>query len=109
VAVVKSGPASVAPGGSVSFTLVVSQQRTGGGERRGGDRRGGAELHRDHGDLRLGERRRGVSAGADGGAVAGGLAIPTLPSGGRVTLTLSGTAGASGSIANVATVARRRE
>src|SRR5207342_67291 len=34
-----------------------------------------------------------------------GLAIPTLPSGGSVTLTLSGTAGVSGAIANVATVA----
>ena len=34
-----------------------------------------------------------------------GLAIPVLPSGGSVTLTLSGTAAVSGAIANVATVA----
>src|SRR6185369_10686162 len=34
-----------------------------------------------------------------------GIVIPTLPSGGSVTFTLSGTAGASGSISNVASVA----
>jgi len=34
-----------------------------------------------------------------------GIVIPTLPSGGSVTFTLAGTAGVSGAIANIATVA----
>lgn len=35
----------------------------------------------------------------------GGIVIPTLPSGGAVTFTVTGTAGASGSIVNTATIA----
>jgi len=105
VAVVKSGPPSVASNGAVSYTLVVTNN--------GPTAANGAVVT----DPAVANFIAGtVSCGLDtGGAVCpvsptvaqlqAGLAIPILPSGGSVTLMVSGVAGVSGAIANVATVA----
>ena len=105
VAVVKSGPASVGSNGGVSYTLVVTNN---------GPAAANGAVVTDAAVANFNAST--VTCGSEiGGAVCppsptvaqlqAGLAIPTLPSGGSVTLTVSGTAAVSGSIANVATVA----
>jgi uncharacterized repeat protein (TIGR01451 family) len=105
LAIAKSGPASVVSNGAVSYTLVVSNA---------GPAAANGAVVTDAAVSNFVVST--VSCGAaTGGAVCpvsptvpqlqAGLVIPTLPSGGSVTLTVTGTAGASGSITNVATVA----
>ncbi|MFN3630445.1 MAG: hypothetical protein ACK4XK_10400, partial [Casimicrobiaceae bacterium] len=102
------GVASVAAGGTVTYTIVVSNA---------GPSAADGAVFTDTAVANL--TVTGVSCGpASGGAACPapasvtvanmqgpGIAIPTLPSGGSVTFTVSGTAGASGTINNVASVA----
>ena len=105
VAIAKSGPASVGSNGAPSYTLVVTNH---------GPAAANGAVVTDPAVANFNATT--VSCGtAIGGAVCpasptvpqlqAGLAIPVLPSGGSVTLTVSGTAAVSGTIANVATVA----
>jgi uncharacterized repeat protein (TIGR01451 family) len=102
--IVKSGTATVNANGSITYSLVVTNN--------GPSAANGATV----GDPAVANfTATGLTCSATGGAIcptnptlatlqAGTLAIPTLPSGGSVTFTLTGTAGTSGTITNVATV-----
>jgi hypothetical protein len=105
LSILKTGPSTVLPNGSVTYTLVVSNAGP------------SAANNATVSDPSVANfTASSVSCGtATGGATcpssptlaalqAGTLTIPTLPSGGSVTLTVIGTAGASGTITNVATV-----
>jgi len=105
VTIVKSGPVSVEPNGALSYTLVVTNN---------GPAAANGTVVTDPAVANF--TASTVTCGsASGGAVCpvaptipqlqAGLVIPVLPSGGMVTLTLSGTAAVSGTITNVATVA----
>jgi uncharacterized repeat protein (TIGR01451 family) len=109
LAVVKSGTASAASNGAVSYTLAVTN---------GGPAAADGAVVTDPAVANF--TATSVTCGSpSGGAVcptvgqhdnsvaarAQGIVIPTLPSGGGVTFTLNGTAAASGSISNVASVA----
>jgi uncharacterized repeat protein (TIGR01451 family) len=103
--IVKAGTTTVNANGTVSYTLVVTNN--------GPSAANGATVS----DPAVANfTASGVTCGSPtGGAAcpvsstvsalqAGTLAIPTLPSGGSVTFTLTGTAGTSGTITNIATV-----
>ncbi len=105
IAIVKSGPVNVESNGALSYTLVVTNH---------GPAAANGAVVTDPAVANFTASM--VSCGAAiGGAVCpssptvsqlhAGLAIPVLPSGGSVTLTVSGTAALSGTITNVATVA----
>jgi uncharacterized repeat protein (TIGR01451 family) len=105
VAIIKSGPGSVGSDGALTYTLVVTNHGPAPADGAVVTDPAVANFNADT-----------VSCGAAlGGAVCpaaptvaqlqAGLVIAVLPSGGSVTLTLSGTAAASGAITNVATVA----
>ena len=103
LAVTKLGPASIATGAPISYTITVSNA--------GPDAANGATF----GD-NVPAAITGVSAvcaGAAGGAACGAMnvsgnavtsTIPTLPAGGSVSITVSGTASGVGSVTNTATV-----
>jgi len=104
VAVAKSGPATVVSNGTLSYTLVVTNH---------GPAAANGAVVTDAAVANFVATT--VSCGSQsGGAICptsptvaqlqAGLPIPTLPAGGSVTLTVNGTSGVSGAIANAATV-----
>ncbi len=104
VAIAKLGPASVATGAPIAYTITLSNA--------GPDAANGASFA-DNVPAAI----TGVSAlctGASGGAACGAMnvsgnavtsTIPTLPAGGTVSITVSGTASGVGSATNTATIA----
>ena len=107
VSIVKTGPSAIAPNGILSYTLVITNN---------GPASADNSTVMDENVLNFTPNTI-VCSGISGSAVcptlanltignlqAGSIVIPTLPNGGSVTLTVNGTAGASGSITNVATV-----
>ena len=102
---VKNGPASVVGNGALSYTLVVTNN---------GPAAADGAVVRDASVANF--TASSVSCGSvSGGAVCpvaptvlalqgAGILVPTLPANGSLTFTVSGTAAASGSIANTATV-----
>ncbi|WP_257670452.1 Ig-like domain-containing protein, partial [Parapedobacter tibetensis] len=106
--IVKTGPVTVAPEGTVTYTLFITNAGPGAAD--------GAVVT-DPEVANFTAESISCTAGSGSGGDAGcpvdltvanlqgsGLVIPTLPSGSSVTLTITGTAGTSGTITNVATV-----
>ncbi|WP_338874818.1 SdrD B-like domain-containing protein [Spirosoma sp. SC4-14] len=106
LAIVKTGPSSVTAGQSLSYNVVITNNGPSGAD--------GATVS----DPAVANfTATTVSCLGSGGGAAcpttptiaslqgGSLVIPTLPSGGSLTLVVTGTAGASGTIVNVASVA----
>jgi len=105
VSVAKTGPATVSAGGSISYTIVVTNA---------GPVAANGTTVSDPSVANL--TATGITCtGTTGGAAcpvttdiaslqAGTLTIPTLPSGGTVTFIVTGTAGGGGSIANTVTI-----
>jgi uncharacterized repeat protein (TIGR01451 family) len=105
LAVLKTGPASQSAGGSLSYTVVLSNA---------GPIDAGGALVKDPATANF-NAASVTCSGATGGAVCPGtgltianlqgpgIAVPTLPSGSSVTFAVSGTAG-NGNIVNVAAV-----
>jgi uncharacterized repeat protein (TIGR01451 family) len=103
--IVKSGPSTILPNGLITYTLVVTNSGPSAADNSAIQDAAVANF-----------AAASVTCGAaSGGAVcptspslsalqAGTLTIPTLPSGGSITLTVTGEAGASGGITNTATV-----
>ena len=105
VAVLKSGPAIMESNGGVSYTLVVTNN--GPAAANGAVVTDAAVANFSASTVSCGSETGGAECPVSPtvAQLQAGLAIPTLPSGGSVTLTVSGTAGVSGAIANVVTVA----
>jgi conserved repeat domain len=106
--ITKTGPATVNAGGTVSYTIVVSNA---------GPSPADGAIFTDPAVANLTVATVSCD-GASGGAACpapasvtvtnmqgSGIVIPTLPNGGSVTFTVTGTAGASGTITNVANIA----
>ena len=89
------------------YTMVVSNGGPSAANGSGLDRPGGRRPGEDGVSCTGAAQRGGVSGASVTLALlqGTGIVIPTLPNSGSVTFTVTGTAGDSGSIANVATVA----
>ncbi|MDE2048387.1 MAG: DUF11 domain-containing protein, partial [Betaproteobacteria bacterium] len=107
VSISKTGPANVAGGGSLSYTLVVSNAGPSAAD--GALLKDASVANFVASAVSCGSATGGaVCPGAGSTSVAllqgAGIVIPTLPSGGSLTFTVSGAASAAGSISNVASV-----
>ena len=103
LSITKTGPATILPGGSLSYLVTVLSA--------GPDAADGATVTDDVPNSLTGVT---ITCAAAGGAVCPvttgltdltALAIPTLPGGGSVAFTITGTAPASGTLSNSASVA----
>src|SRR5439155_814545 len=105
-AVVKSGTATVTSNGAVSYTIVVTN--SGPSSANGAIVTDPVVANFTAATVTCGSPSGGAACPGSSTLAAlqgAGIIIPTLPSGGSVTFTLGGTAGASGTIANIATIA----
>jgi uncharacterized repeat protein (TIGR01451 family) len=108
LSIVKSGTASVTSNGAVSYTLVVTNLGTASAD--GAVVTDPAVANFTATSVTCGSPSGGAVCPTVGNTTiallqGAGIVIPTLPSGGSVTFTLNGTAGVSGSISNIASVA----
>ncbi len=106
LSIVKTGPASVAANGQLTYQIVITNS---------GPNAANGAVFQDPAVANF--TVQSVSCtGATGGAVCpnaptvaqmqgAGITIPTLPAGGTVTFDINGTSGASGTISNTATIA----
>jgi len=108
VSIVKSGTTTTGSNGTVSYTLVVTNN--GPAAANGAVVTDPAVANFTASTLTCGSASGGAACPSVPNTTVAllqgaGVTVPTLPSGGSVTFTLGGTAAASGSIANVASIA----
>ena len=106
LAIAKNGPASVAGNGALSYTLAISN---------GGPAAADGAIVTDAAVANFAATTVTCGSNLGGAACPGaptigalqgaGIAVPTLPAGGSLVFTVSGTAAATGSITNAGTVA----
>jgi len=106
LSIAKSGPSTINDGATLSYTILVGN--AGPSSADGALFVDPAVANFNATGVTCGSATGGAVCPTSGNAVSnmqgGGIAIPTLPSGGSVTFTVTGTAGASGSISNTASV-----